>query len=521
MASSVKIRHVVLLPYSILVANHKGGVGKTSLVANLSANAASIGWHVLAVDLDALGTLARDLGYLDRSDGGADLLDAFMTGRAPNPITEVRDRLDVIAGGPRIAELSEQIATLALHGEKTAIARLGSCLAQLAGDYDLVVVDVPPGDRLIERAAASFARWVLCPTLPEGSSLEGIARVGETIAEVDNDELELLGVVVSFAPPAGGGTIERIRSALSQRLGGPVPMFESTLRAAPLVAAACREHGLTAAEYRELPSPLPPWYEDRVSFEALSASGAELAEDYLHLTEELVVAITDLQQAEAATTAVPEQLVPIEPAAVAPADHLGPTVIPRSGPGAPGPDPAAGAPATPAARSRSREWSRPSTHTGTGLQAFGPHGGIVPPVPSPPGSSPRKAESLAKGRQGRIPGIRRGNRRMLDVWLGEQSRKVIDQDPASRTRGEVLVAAVEFASEALALQFGPRARNPGAAPSPGSRRTRTVDRARRSVTISVSEQDAEMISAQVARTSLSLGAYCEQALMLYAETRRS
>ena len=63
-----------MLDNVLLVTNGKGGVGKTSLVANLAGLAVKAGWSVLAVDLDPQGNLARDLGYVDRSDGGQGLL---------------------------------------------------------------------------------------------------------------------------------------------------------------------------------------------------------------------------------------------------------------------------------------------------------------------------------------------------------------------------------------------------------------------------------------------------------------
>ncbi len=62
-----------MIPNSILVLNGKGGVGKTSLTANLAGLAALSGWRVLAVDLDPQGNLGRDLGYLGDADDGQTL----------------------------------------------------------------------------------------------------------------------------------------------------------------------------------------------------------------------------------------------------------------------------------------------------------------------------------------------------------------------------------------------------------------------------------------------------------------
>ena len=47
---------------SIMLFNGKGGVGKTSIAANLAGLAALGGWKVLVVDLDKQGNLARDFG---------------------------------------------------------------------------------------------------------------------------------------------------------------------------------------------------------------------------------------------------------------------------------------------------------------------------------------------------------------------------------------------------------------------------------------------------------------------------
>ena len=63
-----------MLTNTILILNGKGGVGKTSLTANLAGLAARSGWPTLAVDLDRQGNLQHDLGYT--SDGGRSLVAA-------------------------------------------------------------------------------------------------------------------------------------------------------------------------------------------------------------------------------------------------------------------------------------------------------------------------------------------------------------------------------------------------------------------------------------------------------------
>jgi chromosome partitioning protein len=96
------------------VVNGKGGVGKTSLTANLAGLYAAAGYRTLAIDLDPQGNLGDDLGYLGAglSDNGAELVDALRARRAYRPLRDVRPGLDVLAGGPVLSELNSATSTV-------------------------------------------------------------------------------------------------------------------------------------------------------------------------------------------------------------------------------------------------------------------------------------------------------------------------------------------------------------------------------------------------------------------------
>ncbi len=87
----------------VVVAQGKGGVGKTSLTANVAGLAAASGHRVLAVDLDQQGNLARDLGY--EPGDGERLLQAFVAGQPVPVVKGIRPGLDVVPGGPAIGDL--------------------------------------------------------------------------------------------------------------------------------------------------------------------------------------------------------------------------------------------------------------------------------------------------------------------------------------------------------------------------------------------------------------------------------
>jgi cellulose biosynthesis protein BcsQ len=84
-----------MIEHAIVVMNGKGGVGKTSLTANLGGLAAHSGWRVLLIDIDQQGNLARDLGVLDASDAGMNLR-AAIAGTGPLTAIPARANLDLV-----------------------------------------------------------------------------------------------------------------------------------------------------------------------------------------------------------------------------------------------------------------------------------------------------------------------------------------------------------------------------------------------------------------------------------------
>jgi cellulose biosynthesis protein BcsQ len=91
--------------------NGKGGVGKSSIAANLAGLVALGGWKVLVVDLDKQGNLARDFGCMDRSDDGEAVLRAAVSGTSVAPVKGVRPNIDFIPGGSKLRKRGGDAAT--------------------------------------------------------------------------------------------------------------------------------------------------------------------------------------------------------------------------------------------------------------------------------------------------------------------------------------------------------------------------------------------------------------------------
>lgn len=286
-----------MLSNTIAVVNSKGGVGKTSVAANLAGLAAHAGWRVLTVDVDAQGNLARDLGYYDDSDDGRELFEAILASRVPEA-RQVRENLDVVAGGAMLARLDA-----ALIGEQPGRGRverlysLERTLAPLGADYDLIVVDCPPSVAApLVTEALTLARFAVIPTRPDEASIDGLGGLAQHISALTaagggNPDLEVLGVVL-FDVGSGHAAIRRdARAELDELLGGIAPVFATVIRSGPRAAQDMRRQGLLAHEYEREAQDALPWHEARrqgLQPPRFAGNADGLAGDYEALSHEIL-----------------------------------------------------------------------------------------------------------------------------------------------------------------------------------------------------------------------------------------
>lgn len=297
------------IPRLLTVANGKGGVGKTTTTSNSGGLLAAAGYRVLLVDLDLQGNLGRDLGY--PSDRGRALFDAFL-GEGELPLlTDVRPNLDVVPGGQRIADLAAVKMSQVLRGGRGDLGDdLYRLLAPEAGNYDLILIDAPPSDLAIVRAALKVSSFLLIPTRSDDGSIEdGLGTVADLFAETkqDNPDLRLAGVLLYGI----GSRSSRIEAQARAKIDALIPqdiapVFHTRIRYVESAAVDARNHGLLIHELEgEIDSNAAEVQRKRLaalargeqmpaeSFLARSASG--LATDFSRFTEELVVRVNELE----------------------------------------------------------------------------------------------------------------------------------------------------------------------------------------------------------------------------------
>jgi cellulose biosynthesis protein BcsQ len=287
-----------VLSRCIAVVNGKGGVGKTSLTANLAGLYAAAGYRTLALDLDPQGNLGDDLGYLGAGlgDDGAELVDALRNRLPFQPVRDVRPGLDVIIGGPLLDGLSADF--YGRHSRVDSVLAFAGSLAAIAADYDLILIDCPPGNDALQESALAAARWVVIPTKTDPSSRAGLQIVANrflTIREQYNPDLMLLGVVLFGVNSAATRLIAEARNALAGELGSADIIVDATIRHVEAAAYDARSRGQLVHELERDVHKGPSRFEllrmdkaTRTATRSLAASAGSLAADYQRLAEELI-----------------------------------------------------------------------------------------------------------------------------------------------------------------------------------------------------------------------------------------
>ncbi len=152
----------------VTVANHKGGVGKTSLAAHLAFRAADY-CRVLAVDLDAQGNLTATLASRAEASGqpSSDML--FSDEAAPRPMPTSDASIDLLPASARLTGTDRLNLSAAFQAR--------THLRSLAEAYGLVVIDSAPALGLRLTMALASSQRVVVPLIPESYAVDGVASL--------------------------------------------------------------------------------------------------------------------------------------------------------------------------------------------------------------------------------------------------------------------------------------------------------------------------------------------------------
>ena len=183
-----------------VVANQKGGVGKTTTAVNIAAALSMGGLKVLVVDLDPQGNASTALGVEHSSYKGILGTYEVLMGTAP-----IKDVIQKVAGFPVLdcipSNTSLAQAEINLVSMVARESRLKDSLNEIAENYDYIFIDCPPSLGLLTVNAFSAATEVLIPIQCEYYALEGLSQLLETYKIVKqrlNPELTLSTIVLTM-----------------------------------------------------------------------------------------------------------------------------------------------------------------------------------------------------------------------------------------------------------------------------------------------------------------------------------
>jgi chromosome partitioning protein len=189
---------------TITFLNQKGGVGKTSSCFHLSAALAKLGWRVLLIDNDPQASLTQGFFGPDATRAlPPDQTIAAVYEPTAAPLPEALIRPTGLAGVALIAG-SESATTFNKLPDAAWPERQGglrSLLADLADDYDLVLIDCPPNLHLCSWAALVASHWIVIPVQAEDFGSQGLGPVLRAIQAVqrgDNPRLAVAGFLLTM-----------------------------------------------------------------------------------------------------------------------------------------------------------------------------------------------------------------------------------------------------------------------------------------------------------------------------------
>lgn len=277
----------------VSVINYKGGVGKTTLTANMAGELAYRGYDVLMIDLDPQASLT--FSFLDpemwrrevapvktiknwfatkKKEREKNFNKLIITPDAVNDALDGRGKLDLVSSHLDLINVDLDLATSLTAASPQQMGEnyvkvhrhLKEGLDQIPDvAYDYVIIDCPPNFNIVTKCAIVASDYVLIPAKPDYLSTMGIDYLQASVKKLvkdynafctqveDDDEEyqpiapEIVGVVFTMVQFYGGQPINACRQYIDQTRELGFPVFDNYMRENKTLYADAPRSGVPVA----------------------------------------------------------------------------------------------------------------------------------------------------------------------------------------------------------------------------------------------------------------------------------
>jgi chromosome partitioning protein len=272
---------------TISIINYKGGVGKTTISANLAAELAYRGKRILAIDLDPQASLTFSFFTVDEwrknyeqsktiknwydafIDKDTELnLSSLIASPKKAPVSINNGKLDIICSHLALINVDLELATRLVGGTERDLrnnylrvhSRLRNGLESLDSAYDFVLIDCPPNFNIVTKTAVAASDYLLVPTKPDYLSTLGIEQLNLHVLELrkryneyvqgsgDSEwkkiDPKILGVIFTMIKIYNQQPISAYQPYMQQVRKSKVPVFNTYIRDNKTIYADAPEYGV-------------------------------------------------------------------------------------------------------------------------------------------------------------------------------------------------------------------------------------------------------------------------------------
>ena len=232
------------MPEIIVVANQKGGVGKTTTSINLAAALQRINYKTLLVDLDSQGKASSASG-VNRITERASVYDVLMGLKNIEEcfVTSEHDGFTLLPSNSDL--MAAEIEMLSLQNRESVLKEK---INSISGRFDYILIDSPPSMNILTLNALAAANEIIIPVQCEYYALEGMSGLLESIYKIKetiNPRLQIKGVLRTMFDSRNSLSVEV--SAQLKKYFGDKLFWTFIPRNVRLAEAP--SHGMSAVSY--------------------------------------------------------------------------------------------------------------------------------------------------------------------------------------------------------------------------------------------------------------------------------